>query len=78
MLAATGLSASRIYQLERAGLFPKRISLGDNTTGWREIEVRRWLVGRIEHGATRLTGALAPQSKPAKGSRRAPAAKVGG
>ncbi len=71
VLAATGLSASRIYQLERAGKFPKRVSLGDNATGWLEFHIRRWIFDRVNTGAVKLTGALAPlTTRPAKSGRK--------
>jgi hypothetical protein len=30
------LSRATIYRLERAGLFPKRVQITDNTVGWHD------------------------------------------
>lgn len=42
----TGCGRTKIYELERAGKFPKRIPLGATTT-WSEREVRAWVQERI-------------------------------
>lgn len=46
VISITGCKRTKIYQLERAGKFPKRISLGA-TTAWSEREVRAWVQLRI-------------------------------
>ena len=67
VLALVGLSDTRIRVLERAGRFPKRIYLGDNSVGWLEVEVRAWLEERIANGRWKPSGCLAPvPPKPAK------------
>ena len=43
----TGLSRSTIYRLEAQGRTPKRIKLGDHSTGWIEAEWDRWLAERV-------------------------------
>lgn len=44
--AITGLSKSRINQLERDGLFPRRVRLSDRAIGWRSDEVEAWIEAR--------------------------------
>ena len=36
-------SASQIYRLEKAGLFPKRIQLGPGRVAWLLSEVLEWI-----------------------------------
>jgi prophage regulatory protein len=45
-LKMLGVSDCTIWRWERAGSFPKRISLGANSTGWFEHEIREWLEKR--------------------------------
>lgn len=42
----TTLSKSALYRLEAAGKFPKRVRLGENSTGWYEDEIDEWLASR--------------------------------
>jgi prophage regulatory protein len=42
----TTLSKSAIYRLEAEGKFPKRVRLGENSTGWYEEEIQEWLASR--------------------------------
>lgn len=39
-------SDMHIWRLERAGLFPKRIKLGDHRVGWDLGEVVAWMEAR--------------------------------
>ncbi len=41
-------SPQHIARLEAAGLFPKRVRLGQNRVGWIEDEVLDWLQTRID------------------------------
>ncbi len=41
-------SPQHIARLEAAGLFPKRVQLGNNRVGWIEEEVLDWLQIRID------------------------------
>ena len=41
-------SPQHIARLEKAGLFPKRVKLGQNRVGWIEAEVLDWLQARID------------------------------
>ena len=57
--AAVGLSETRIRELEKAGKFPKRISIGDYAVAWREIDIRQFLHSRGQQGYTKPKGATA-------------------
>lgn len=46
VISITGFKRTKIYELERAGKFPKRIPLGA-TSAWSEREVRAWVQERI-------------------------------
>jgi len=39
----TGLSRTTIWRKERAGEFPARVRLGENSVGWRVSEVNGWV-----------------------------------
>jgi prophage regulatory protein len=43
VLELTGLSRMSIYRFEKAGKFPKRVTLGENAVGWPLSEVEAWL-----------------------------------
>lgn len=49
VLAKTSLSKTTIYRLEAAGKFPKRVRLGENSTGWYAHEIDDFLatLGRV-------------------------------
>lgn len=49
--ARTGLSETRIVELERAGKFPKRIKISDRAVAWVESEIEEWLEKKL--GAAR-------------------------
>jgi prophage regulatory protein len=42
----TGLSRSTTWRLERAGKFPARRRLSNNTVGWLASDISRWLATR--------------------------------
>lgn len=42
----TGLSRTTIWRRERAGRFPRRVKLGDNSVAWREEEIEDWIASR--------------------------------
>jgi prophage regulatory protein len=52
----TGLSRTTRWRLERAGRFPERRQLSDNSIGWLLSEVIEWQRNR----PTRKVGAQAP------------------
>ncbi|EGU9030575.1 AlpA family phage regulatory protein [Vibrio parahaemolyticus] len=39
----TSISRSQAYQLEKQGRFPKRITLGSRSVGWRLSEIMAWV-----------------------------------
>ncbi len=43
----TGLSGQTIWRKERAGQFPRRITLGPNSVGWLEAEIDEWIAARV-------------------------------
>lgn len=43
LLKKVGLSHPTIWRKEKEGKFPKRISLGANSSGWIESEVDDWI-----------------------------------
>ena len=51
----TGRGRTSIYMLEKAGQFPKRVTLGPRCVGWYEHEIDQWLRDRAR--AVELTGA---------------------
>ncbi|RQT65318.1 AlpA family phage regulatory protein [Burkholderia cepacia] len=46
VVEVTGISRSLIYELVRAGSFPKPVRLTPNRVGWIEHEVQQWLQAR--------------------------------
>ena len=46
------LSRSQIWRLEKAGKFPRRIQLSENSVGWDSEEIEQWLDERkaARHG----------------------------
>lgn len=47
VLEITGLSRASVYRLEKAGAFPKHVSLTQRASGWLESEVLAWLDERL-------------------------------
>ncbi len=45
--ARVGYSRSHIWQLERAGRFPRKIRLGPNSVGYVESEIDEWIAGKV-------------------------------
>ena len=41
-------SPQHIARLEKAGKFPKRVTLGQNRVGWVEEEINQWIRDRID------------------------------
>ncbi|MGQ4003387.1 AlpA family transcriptional regulator [Francisellaceae bacterium CB52] len=48
VIEMTGLSRSTIYDYMARGLFPRQITLGENSRGWLYSEVDEWLESRIQ------------------------------
>ena len=51
--AATGLSRTTLWRLERRDDFPARVRLGLNSCGWVAEEVDNWIASR-PRGMTRV------------------------
>jgi prophage regulatory protein len=49
--ATTALSRSAIYQLERDGKFPKRVSIGLRAAAWKSDEIAEWIESRARRVA---------------------------
>lgn len=45
--AAVGLKRAMIYNLMRAGKFPKAHPIGARAVGWDSIEIDRWIAERL-------------------------------
>ena len=45
VLLRTGLSRSTVYARVAEGTFPRQLSLGTNTVGWRETDNDTWIDG---------------------------------
>jgi prophage regulatory protein len=43
VVAKTGLSRARIYEMVNEGTFPKPVPLGERARGWLEHEVDQWI-----------------------------------
>lgn len=54
----TGLSRTTLWRRERQGEFPARRRIGENSVGWLESEIDRWIQGL-------------PQARQAAGNRDA-------
>ena len=39
----TSISRTKAWQLEKEGLFPKRIRLGNRSVGWKLTELLEWV-----------------------------------
>lgn len=39
----TGISRAHVHELEKAGLFPKRVHLSARSIGWRLSDIKHWL-----------------------------------
>ena len=46
VVAATGLSSTRIDELEREGRFPARRRLSQRAAGWLSSEIEEWIASR--------------------------------
>jgi hypothetical protein len=54
--------ASRLYRMEKAGVFPERVRIGMRRVGWRESEVQTWF--------DNLARGVKPMERAVKGQRR--------
>jgi prophage regulatory protein len=44
----TGLSKTRIDELEKRGLFPRRVKISERAVGWVESEIDQFIRAKIE------------------------------
>ena len=42
VLEIVNVSPATLWRMEKAGRFPKRISLGPNSAGWLNSEIQKW------------------------------------
>lgn len=45
--AATGLSRSTIWRLEREGRFPQHLRISPRAIAWRSGQIRAWIAAQI-------------------------------
>lgn len=50
----TGLSATTVWRLEKAGTFPPRVLLSSNRVGWVRQEIEEWLNSRQRYKKGKL------------------------
>ena len=43
----TGLGKTKLYELQKDGLFPMRIKITSHSVGWIEEEVETWIAGKV-------------------------------
>jgi prophage regulatory protein len=48
VLATVGLSASTVYQMQKAGKFPLPVKLSARATGWLSSDIEAWLTNKAE------------------------------
>ena len=70
VVAATGLSATRIHALEQEGAFPARVRLSDRACGWRSDEVEAWIRARPRATDVRPDIGADPRRRGIKGKGR--------
>ncbi len=51
VLEMVPLSRATIYRRAASGTFPRPVPLGENSSGWYESEVLRWINDRASHRA---------------------------
>lgn len=44
VLSLTGLCRSTLYRKLDAGKFPRRVQISERCVGWRESQVREWMM----------------------------------
>jgi prophage regulatory protein len=57
VMQRTGLTRSRIYEMEAKGRFPKRVKIAERASAWVEHEVEAFLLERMAaRGASNIKG----------------------
>jgi prophage regulatory protein len=46
--AKTGFKRAHIYNLMKAGKFPKALRLGVRAVGWDSVEIDQWIADRLQ------------------------------
>ncbi|SHN68905.1 helix-turn-helix transcriptional regulator [Oceanicella actignis] len=46
VLVLTGLSRSRLYELQARGEFPRAVRIADRAVAWRETDICAWIETR--------------------------------
>lgn len=46
VLAVTGLSRARLYELKARGQFPRAVRIADRAVAWREGDIAAWIESR--------------------------------
>lgn len=49
LLEMVGVSHPTVWRWEKAGKFPKRVSLGPNSSGWLESEINQWFENLVQN-----------------------------
>ena len=49
--AITGLARSTIYDRVKAGRFPRPVTLGSRSVGWRQSDIENWLSALVAAGS---------------------------
>lgn len=62
VIAKVGLSRATIYNMMKAGTFPKQIKLGARLSGWLESEVQGWIRERARASRPDLAEARDPHA----------------
>jgi prophage regulatory protein len=52
VLAIVNVSPTTLWRMEKAGRFPRRISLGPNSAGWLASEVEAWFANLTKNRDT--------------------------
>ncbi|SES64228.1 helix-turn-helix transcriptional regulator [Oceanicella actignis] len=50
VLDVTGLSRSRLYELQARGDFPRAVRIADRAVAWREADIAAWIDSRPHVG----------------------------
>lgn len=49
--AKSGFKRAHLYNLMRAGKFPKALRLGVRAVGWDSVEIEQWIADRLKERA---------------------------
>lgn len=65
VIAAVGISTSRIYELIRLGEFPAGDLIGKQSRRWKSTDIAAWLIAQSEQAAQRESELAAPLKRKA-------------